>query len=265
MSPYEKVMAALKHEGLLRGGKPQCPTCPPRKRRGFTVTEAKTRLGHPTVLVKCFRDCDTLTEIVPALGLDPAELYDGGVIQPDPFKGVRFSPVTIEGWKALPEYSTRTFGIAASIGYFSTPNSPYRVLRTSDQWEALLQDAGVDDRRLRRHVQSWCQARMAHRCETRGVLALYRGPLDRCPRCGRLSLEPPYITRKNAHKGHQRPVRMHDSVVNAAKGHHRPGERSPGDLLNAQMPWEKRFPEGDGSPAWADEKRRRVHDVLATH
>lgn len=52
----------------------------------------------------------------------------------------------------------------------------------------LRQEADLKDRRLREEVQTWCGRRMAHRCDW-GILALYRAPFDRCPNCGRLTLE----------------------------------------------------------------------------
>jgi hypothetical protein len=115
VNPYEKVMAALEYAGFLRGGKPLCPACPPSKRRRFDVTAARSAAGIPTVLIQCFRGCDTMTEIVPALGLDPADLYDGGVRQVVLFDGERYCRITTRGWKALSRGSARTFGIAASI------------------------------------------------------------------------------------------------------------------------------------------------------
>jgi hypothetical protein len=211
VSPYEKLMAALKHGGFLTGGKALCPTCPPSKRRGFNVTEDKTRAGIPTVLIHCFRGCDTLADIVPALGLDPADLYDGGMRQGVLFDGERYCRITTRGWKALPPGIARTFGIGASIGYFPSPRAPYTLLRSPGQWAAVRNEADISDRLLRWQVEQWIKSRMAHRCEERGVLALYRGPLERCPNCGRLTLESPLITRKYAHKGNGVSAPTHDS------------------------------------------------------
>jgi hypothetical protein len=243
VSPYEKAMAALKHEGLLRGGKAHCPTCPPSKRRGFEVTEEKTAAGIATVLFHCFRGCDTLTEIVPALGLDPADLYDGGLRQEALFEKDRFCPITLLGWKALPPSVARTFGIAAAIGYFSTPRSPFRLLRSSEQWAAIRQEAGIDDRLLRTHVEKWIDREMAHRCFERGVLALYRGPLERCPNCGRPTREGSFITRMNARKGTSDTARRHGSHATQLKARSHP-------VKGALTPFMDLFPEGDGGPDW---------------
>lgn len=206
MSPYEQVVAALKHGGFMKAGKPICPTCPPTKRRGFEVTEVKATAGRPaTVLLCCFRGCDTLTDIVPALGLDPSELYDGGMRQEVLFDRERYCSVTVRGFKALPESSARTFGIAFGIGSFTTPLSPYRLLRSPRAWEAVRVEAGITARAVRKDVAIWCDRMMAHRCEDRGILALYRGPLERCPCCGRLTLEQrsdgSTTTRKYTNKG----------------------------------------------------------------
>lgn len=243
MNPYEKAIAALKHGGFLRGGKPLCPTCPPSKRRGFKVTEEKTAAGIATVLFHCFRGCDTLTEIVPALGLDPADLYDGGLRQEALFEKDRFCPITLLGWKALPPSVSRTFGIAASIGYFATPRSPFRLLRSPEQWAAVRREAGIRDRLLREHVTKWIACEMAHRCYERGVLALYRGPLERCPNCGRPTREGSLITRMNAHKGASDTARRHGSDATQLKARSRPHKGA----LTAFMDL---FPEGDGAPDW---------------
>jgi len=215
VSPYEQVVAALKHTGFMKAGKPICPTCPPSKRRGFEVTEVKATPSRPaSVLVHCFRNCDTLNEIVPALGLDPAELYDGGMRQEVLFDRERYCNVTVRGFKALPESSARTFGIAFGIGSFSTPLSPYRYLRTPKAWEAVRVEAGISARAVRKDVETWCDRMMAHRCEERGFLAMYRGPLERCPCCGRLTLEGrPLVrttTRKYTDKGTRGSARRHD-------------------------------------------------------
>jgi len=241
VTPYEKALAALKHGGFLGGGKPLCPTCPPSKRRGFKVTEGKTAAGIPTVLFHCFRGCDTLTDIVPALGLDPADLYDGGQRQEVLFEKDRFCPITLLGWKALPPSVARTFGIAAAIGYFSTPRSPFRLLRSSEQWAAVRREAGVDDGLLRVHVTKWIACEMAHRCYERGVLALYRGPLERCPNCGRPTREGSLTTRMNARKGTSAHGRRHASGTTQLKVR---SHTVKGAFAHGQL-----FPEGDGAPA----------------
>jgi hypothetical protein len=237
-------MAALKHGGFLKGGKPTCPTCPPRKRRGFDVTEATTATGRPTVLANCFRGCD-LPEIVVALGLDMADLFGGGQ-QEMLFKTDRYCRITTEGWKALPKSSARTFGIAASIGYYPSTRSPFTLLRSPGQWEAVWREAEITERQLRWQVDVWVQRNMAHRCESRGVLALYRGPLERCPNCGRSS-QGPSTTRKYAQNGSNITVRRHDSDTT-----HEKEEMSPfgGSNITDQneVPWQNRFPVGDGSP-----------------
>jgi hypothetical protein len=186
MDPYDQVVAALKVLGFVKLGKPLCPCCPPNKRRGFDVTPAKTPAGRPTVLIKCFRGCDTLRDIVPTIGLDAADLFDGG--QRTLFDAGRYCRVTTEGWKALPNSSARTFGIAASIGFYATTRSPFTILRTEAQWDAVRRESGVGDRNFRKQVDVWVSRKMAHRCVW-GFLALYRAPFDRCPSCGRLTLE----------------------------------------------------------------------------
>lgn len=243
MSPYEKAMAALKHGGFLTGGKPLCPTCPPSKRRGFKVTEGKTAAGIATVLFHCFRGCDTLTEIVPALGLDPADLYDGGMRQEMLFKTDRYCRITTQGWKALSRGSARTFGIAASIGYYPSTRSAFTLLRSPQQWEAVRREADIKPNELRREIRTWVSQRMAHRCDW-GFLSLYRGPLERCPNCGRLSLEGSTTTRKYARGGEDAGVLRHEpdakqrTVKMLASDGDNPGE----------FAWKTRYPEGDGAP-----------------
>lgn len=133
MKPYDRVMSALKCGGFWKSGKPHCPTCPPSKRRGFNVTEATTSSGRPSVLIHCFRGCD-LQEVVEAIGLDVADLFDGG--QRVLFDAGRYCRVTTEGWKALPRSSARTFGIAASIGFYTSTYAAFTLLRTPAQWAA---------------------------------------------------------------------------------------------------------------------------------
>lgn len=216
MSPYEQVIAALKHAGFMKAGKPTCPTCPPSKRRGFEVTEAPDRLGRASVLIHCFRGCD-YEEILEAVGLEPADLFDGGVRQEVLFDGERYCRITTRGWKALPPGVARTFGIAASIGSFPSALAPYTLLRSPGQWAAVRREADISDRLLRVHIEKWNDCKMAHRCQERGVLALYRGPLERCPCCGRLTLEPLFITRKYTRKGTLNTAPRHDSDTTQTK------------------------------------------------
>jgi hypothetical protein len=250
MTPYEQFMAALKHGGFLRGGKTHCPTCPPRKRRGFNVTEATTASGGPTVLVECFRGCDTLSDILPALGLDPADLYGGGS-QEALFKADRYCRITVKGFKALPPGVARTFGIAAGIGYYPSTRSAFTLLRSPGQWDAVCREAGIDRRLLRAQIEKWIACDMAHRCFERGVLALYRGPLERCPNCGRLTQarvrRGPTTTRKYADKGACDTARRHDSDATHAKARVLPLKGTSHAVTNA-IPWENRFPEDDGAP-----------------
>jgi hypothetical protein len=250
MTPYEQFMAALKHGGFLRGGKTHCPTCPPQKRRGFDVTEATTAGGGPTVVVKCFRGCDTLSDIVPALGLDPADLFGGGS-QEMLFKTDRYCRITTQGFKALPKSSVRTFGIAASIGYYPSTRSAFTLLRSPGQWDAVLREAEITERQLRWQVDVWIRRDMAHRCQPRGVLVLYRGPLERCPNCGRLTQSIPSrghtTTRKYAQKGSNVTVRRHGSDTTHQKEAMSPLGGSNIAVTNA-LPWENQFPEGDGAP-----------------
>jgi hypothetical protein len=228
VTPYERVLAALKHGGFLAGGKPSCPNCPPNKHGGFDVTEVKTQDGRPTVLLKCFRGCD-IEQIIGALGLEMADLYDGSGQQQVLFDGERYCRVTTQGWKALPRGVARTFGIASSIGFFSSPRSAYTLLRTTAQWDAVRAEAGIGDRTLRKEVEIWVDRKMAHRCYASLVLALYRGPLDRCPNCGRKTDEKRFarvgfkaskasrtqnpfpITRKYAENGTERAALSRDS------------------------------------------------------
>jgi len=243
MNPYERVMAALKQAGLLRGGKPLCPTCPPSKRRGFDVTEVSDRLGRPSVLIHCFRSCG-YEEILEAVGLDPADLYDGGVRQEMLFDGERFCRITTRGWKALPPSVARTFGIAASIGSFPSSLAPYTLLRSPGAWAAVRREAGIDDGLLRVHIKKWIACEMAHRCFERGVLTLFRGPLERCPNCGRPTREGSLITRKYTSKGASTHGRRHDPGTTQGKVR---SHTVKGAFAHGQL-----FPEGDGAPDWGN-------------
>ncbi len=225
MTPYQQVMAALKQAGFIRGGKPLCPTCPPSKRRGFNVTEAKTKLGTPTVLLHCFRYCDML-EIVEAIGLDPADLYPAGARwhQEELFRGDRYCRTTVQGWKALPPSVARTFGIASAIGYYPSTRVGYTLLRSTGQWDAVRNESGIGRRALSLQVDKWIACDMAHRCEERGILALYRGPLNRCPNCGRATQEATLptsqvqdTTRKYASKGTSASHSRHALLVTQPK------------------------------------------------
>jgi len=262
VSPYEKVMAALKHGGFLRGGKPICPACPPRKRRpGFGVTENKDARGFPTVLIHCFRGCDVVSDILPALGLDPDDLFSGPAkVIADPDTG-RYVIVPMGAWTALPPSAARTYGIALTLGYFSNPRSSIRVIRTPEQWTELVREAGVTDRRLRQQVEELIGFRVAHRCSPRGMLTVFRtGAYERCPNCGRLTLEPPSLTRKNAHKGRNPSVITHEEGTTQLKEGILPLIGSNPSFVGSEVAlviaYSAPILEGDGSPAWVDEVKR---------
>jgi hypothetical protein len=178
---------------------------------------------------------------VPALGLDPTDLFDGGHRQEVLFEKDRYCPITLKGWKALPPGVSTTFGIAACIGYFTTPRSPFRLLRSPEQWAAVRREASIDDGLLREHVRKWIACEMAHRCYARGVLALYRGPLEICPNCGRPTRDGSPITRRYARKGALTPDRRHDPDATQLKVRSHP-------LKGALTSFADLFPEGDGAP-----------------
>lgn len=214
LSPHDRVMLALDSAGF-GGARPKCPSCPPTKRRGFTIKEARTATGAATVLLHCHRGC-TVEEVLAALGLDPSDLY-GGEAQGRLFDGTRYSPVDLDGLLALPSSSARNFCIAGCLGSFLARDRSFRQVRGSAEILAVVlsrrqrrrarEVCGIESRRWRQLIVEWEGLAMAHRCNPEQV-TLFRHPEAECPNCGNpaspASFPVPralHLTRKNGESG----------------------------------------------------------------
>jgi hypothetical protein len=193
VTPYELVISRLKALGSRRVGKNwQCPSHDDGT-PSLSVKESKTWDDSPTVLINCFAGCGTVEEILPALGLEPSDLFGNG--QPRQtrlFPPERFSPVRRSGWLALPPSVGTHFGVATTFGRLLCADGTFRrvsttrdtiavVLRSKDR-KALRETLGISASQLRNEVIVWRESSMAHGC-SRDVLTLYVRPEEQCPYC----------------------------------------------------------------------------------
>lgn len=190
-SPYDRVVKALKERGSRRSGNNwQCPSHDDRT-PSLSVNPSTTGDGLPTVLLNCFAGCQTISEVLPALGLDARQLFVG-VLQPTLFKDERFSPVRRAGWLALPPSMARDFGVATTFGSFVRSDGALERVWSRHDIVAIVHDrkaraafiaaTGAKPQRYRDLVRFWKAAGMAHRCSP-SRLCLFIRPEALCPFC----------------------------------------------------------------------------------
>jgi hypothetical protein len=193
VTPYERVVAALKASGSRRSGNNWQCQAHDDDTPSLSVKESKTWDGSPTVLINCFAGCSTTEEILPALGLEASDLFGNGKPrQTRLFPPERFSPVRRSGWLALPASVGTHFGVATTFGRLLCADGTFRrvsttrdtiavVLRSKDR-KALRDTLDISASQLRNEVIVWRESSMAHAC-SRDVLTLYVRPEERCPYC----------------------------------------------------------------------------------
>jgi hypothetical protein len=108
----------------------------------------------------------------------------------------RFTFVTARGWHALPEWSARTYALAACLGKIMNVDKSFTRIRHRDEAlcvvlhkshrDRVIALLGRDDkdplRPWRRAVRSWEQALMGHAC-SRDTVTIFFSPESICPAC----------------------------------------------------------------------------------
>lgn len=197
-APYDRVVGALiARKSRRMGSNWTCP-CHDDRTPSLSVNPATHReTGEPTVLLKCQAGCSTTEEILPALGIEPSELFGNGhrplgLRQERLFPAERFSPVRRSGWLALPPSVARNFGVASTFGRLLVVDGTFRrvastnetlaiVLNRKDR-QALRDVLGISPNQLRNEVVVWRQSSMAHACSY-DLLTLFVRPEQMCAYC----------------------------------------------------------------------------------
>jgi hypothetical protein len=197
VTPYERMTAALQANGSRRQGDNwQCPAHDDRI-PSLSVNRSVVReTGEPTVLIYCHAGCSTVTDILPALGLDPSDLFPGAStdgVQGELFPASKYSPVGLEIVRMLPPSSHRTFWGASILGRWLHVSRTRRkvnnrrelavVLVESNHRRAIERELEISQGVLRNDILKWREWGVAHACSER-LLAILVRPAGECPSCG---------------------------------------------------------------------------------
>jgi hypothetical protein len=196
MTPYERVVAALNARKSRRlGDNWQCPSHDDRTPSLSVDTGTDRETGEPIVLIKCHAGCSTLTEILPALGIEPSELFSSGLrvgIQAELFPAHQFSPIGIDIVKMLPPSAHRNLWAATILGRKPRANGSRAraydrrliaaVIIEARHRKAVVTSLGISAPVLRNDIVLWREWGVAHRCSTK-VLTIFIRKVSHCPIC----------------------------------------------------------------------------------
>jgi hypothetical protein len=193
VTPYERVTAALKARGSRRmGNNWQCPAHDDQI-PSLSVKESKSQDGAPSVLLNCFAGCGTVEEILPALGLEPSDLFGGsGRRQGQLFPLSRYSPVGLDILLKLPPDSSRSFVVASALGRYVSISGGREhvysqrhiaaVIVETRHRKAILSVLGISQSQLSNQIREWRERGVAHACSQR-LLTIFVREATRCPVC----------------------------------------------------------------------------------
>jgi hypothetical protein len=267
VTPYERVTAALKARGSRRmGNNWQCPAHDDRI-PSLSVKESKSQDGAPSVLLNCFAGCGTVEEILPALGLEPSDLFGGnGRRQGQLFPLSRYSPVGLDILLKLPPDSSRSFVVASALGRYVSISGGREhvysqrhiaaVIVESRHRKAILSVLGISSNTLTNQIKQWRESGIAHACSQR-LLTIFVREATRCPVCKSTLLNVVSPSESTLQDVNSPPESTPVDVVSVPKpvitdsgffiGVRGKGVRT----LKASKPknrWESLYPEGDGGP-----------------
>ena len=257
MSPYEKVLAALKAAGSRRQGNNwQCKAHDDRV-PSLSVNLASD--GSGMVLMHCHAGC-SLVEVTAAIGLTPADLFPNGHGQLALFPKSQYSPLGLDVIKKQPPSAHRTLQAAGALGRYvdrwggrrkveSTRQMLCVVLETKHR-KAVVEELGISNDSLRQDIRRWRKWGVAHACPG-GLIAILVRDSECCPFCKALLVDHthPQGALSMDHTAHPLALSM-DHI-----SRHELEATTPGFFKELdRVPWENRFPEGDGSPASLNEK-----------
>jgi hypothetical protein len=263
MSPYERVIAALKARGSRRsGGNWQCPAHADRTPSLSVTDSVDLGTGHGTVLVHCHAGC-SVDDVLAALGLEPSDLFAGNG-QGELFPASKFSPVGLDILRKLPPGSERSFFVASAFGrrvdrhggrtHTARQREIGAVIVEAKHRRAIERELGIRADVLRQHISRWKAWGVAHACSTT-VLTIFVRELAACPVC-KVWLDPHGLNPKSvAGSSHPALCQPHSRDPKVWLDPHAsvPERRQPttGSLKSSNgegLSWVALYPEGDGAP-----------------
>jgi hypothetical protein len=191
---YDYVIAALKaHGSQFRGGNWTCPAHDDRNPSLSVDRRPHHETGEMVPLLHCHAGCNTLTEILPMLGLEAADLMTGnGYGQQALFPKSKYSPVGLEIVRVLPKGSVQTLWVASALGRFIDGYGTRRrvtkqaeiaaVLLELKHRRAVVEFWKISPANFRNHVAEWQSLGIAHKCSS-AILVLLVRPENECPVC----------------------------------------------------------------------------------
>jgi len=257
VSPYERVIAALKAAGSRRQGNNwQCQSHDDRV-PSLSVNLAADGLG--TVLMHCHAGC-TLAEATGAIGLTPADLFPGSG-QMALFPRSRYSPIGLDVIAKTPPSAHRTLHVAGALGRYVDRWGGRRKVESTQQMLCVVLESrhrkavrdylGLSPSGLRNDIMRWREWGVAHDCGTRLLTILVRDS-EICPFC-KASLVGDAPPEEASSVGDASPPQP-SSVGDASR--HDLETTTPGFFKGLENgSWKNRYPEGDGAPAWKVVKR----------
>jgi hypothetical protein len=253
MSPYERVVAALKAAGSRRQGNNwQCQSHDDRV-PSLSVNLAADDSG--TVLMHCHAGC-TLVEATGAIGLTPADLFAGNG-QMALFPKSRYSPIGLDVIAKTPPSAHRTLHVAGALGRYVDRWGGRRHVENTKQMlcvvlerkhrKAVRDYLELSPSGLWNDIKRWCEWGVAHECST-GLLTILVRDSESCPFC-KSSLVGEDHPPESSSVGEVEPPQVHpvgDGSRHESKATHRGFFKE----LDRDA-WENRYPEGDGAPEWS--------------
>jgi hypothetical protein len=272
MTPYDRVVAALKAQGSIRrGGNWSCPSHEDRT-PSLSVNPGvrlEGDIGEPTVLVHCHAGC-AVDDVLSALGLEPSDLFTGNG-QGELFPASKFSPVGLDILRKLPPGSERSFLVASALGRYvdrhggrsrvGSQREIAAVIVEAKHRRAIERELGIRADLLRHHISQWKAWGVAHACSTT-VLTIFVREGMACPVC-KACLDPHGFNPKSV-SGSSRSACLdphaHDPKVCLDPHGSVPEMRQPatGSLKSSggeELSWSALYPEGDGGPTRAPSRK----------
>jgi hypothetical protein len=263
MSPYERVIAALKARGSRRsGGNWTCPAHDDRT-PSLSVTDSVDQdTGYPTVLVHCHAGCG-IGDVLDALGLEASDLFLGNG-QGELFPASKFSPVGLDILRKLPPGSERSFFVASALGrrvdrhggrtHTARQREIGAVILEAKHRRAVEKELGIRADVLRYHVSRWKTWGVAHACSTT-VLTIFVRAVAACPVC-KAWLDPHAFNPESVAESsrpawldpHTRDPKVWLDPHTSVPERRQPTTGSLKSSSGEELSWTALYPEGDGAP-----------------
>jgi hypothetical protein len=268
MTPYDRVIAALKARGSRRMGKNwQCPSHDDRHPSLSVSPAVHPETGEDTVLIRCHAGCGTIEEILPDLGLEPSDLFTGnGHRQGQLFPASRYSPVGLDILVMLPPGAERSFMVTSALGRFVSISGGREHVFSQRQIGAVIVEAkhrkaavsvlGISSYGLANDIVRWKEWGVAHGC-SRKLLTIFVRKVASCPVCktslvgyeqtsdsSSVGYEPDHTSSSSGYESVPKDV-ITDGGFFKGVNEERVKALKASQSTNR---WEILYPEGDGSP-----------------